>query len=122
MAIRLPATMRPLWPLAKGAYTRGTRAIAPVTAQLSRLRGGYLPPSSVPTVDASVAASGGRMWVARPEERLDRAVPAGDPARHPTFVAKASDVVPRVAVGELPGGRVLGPHRAVIDREDALVE
>jgi Glycosyltransferase 61 len=122
MAVRLPAPMRPLWPLAKAAYTRGTRAIAPVTGQLSRLRGGYLPLRSVPLVDQSVAESGGRMWVAKPEARIDRAVPPGDPERHPTFVSEASEVIPRVAVGELPGGRVLGPHRAVIDRDGALIE
>jgi glycosyl transferase family 61 len=114
--------MRPLWPLAKVAYTRGTRAVAPVTGQLSRLRGGYLPLRSVALVDTSAASSGGRMWPARPEERLDRAVPAGEPARHPAFVAQASEVVPRVAVGDLPGGRVLGPHRVVIDGDGAMVE
>jgi Glycosyltransferase 61 len=122
MAIRLPALMRPLWPMAKGAYTRGTRAAAPLTGQLSRLRGSYLPQRSVPLVDASVATSGGRMWVARPEERLDRAIPAGEPARHPTFVSQAAEVIPRVAIGELPGGRVLGPHRAVIDGDGAMIE
>jgi Glycosyltransferase 61 len=122
MAVRLPAPLRRLWPLAKTAYTRGTRVAAPLTGQLSRLRGGHLPRHSVALVDDSVAASGGRMWVARPEERLDRAVPAGEPARHPTFAAQASEEIPRVAVGELPGGRVLGPHRAVIDGSGALVE
>jgi hypothetical protein len=114
--------MRPLWPLAKAAYTHGTRAIAPLTGQLSRLRGGYLPLRSVGVVDASVARSGGRIWVARAEERLDRAIPAGDPARHPAFVREASEVIPRVVVGELPGGRVLGPHRAVIDGDGAMIE
>jgi hypothetical protein len=114
--------MRPVWPLAKAAYTRGTRAVAPVTGQLSRLRGGYLPRRAVPIVDASIARSGGRMWVAKPEERLDRAIPAGEPARHPAFVSQASEVIPRVAVAELPRGRVLGPHRAVIDTNGALVE
>jgi hypothetical protein len=114
--------MRPLWPLAKGAYTRGTRAIAPLSAELSRLRGGYLPRRSVPLVDASVAASGGRVWEARTEERLERAVPTGEPARHPAFVSQADDVIPRVAIGELPEGRVLGPYRAVIDRSGAMIE
>jgi hypothetical protein len=114
--------MRPLWPLAKGAYTRGTRAIAPLSAELSRLRGGYLPRRSIPLVDASVAASGGRVWEARTEERLERAVPTGEPARHPAFVSQADDVIPRVAIGELPEGRVLGPYRAVIDRSGAMIE
>jgi Glycosyltransferase 61 len=62
------------------------------------------------------------MWVARDAEHLDRAVPAGDPPRHPAFVAEAQETVPRVAVAELPGGRVLGPHRAVIDGKGELVE
>lgn len=109
--------MRPLWPLAKAAYTRGTRAVAPVTGQLSRVRGGYLPRRAT-----LVEASRGRMWVSRSEERLDRAVPPGDPARHPTFTEQATEVIPRVAVGELPGGRVLGPHRAVIDGDGAMIE
>jgi glycosyl transferase family 61 len=122
MAVRLPASMRPLWPLAKTAYTRGTRVIAPLTGNLSRLRGGSLPLRSVPLINDSVARSGGRMWVAKPEERLDRAVPPGEPERHPTFVSQAREVIPRVAVGELPGGRVLGPHRAVIDSDDAMIE
>jgi Glycosyltransferase 61 len=122
MAVRLPASMRPLWPLAKAAYTRGTRAIAPFTGSLSRLRGGSLPVRSVPLIDDSIARSGGRVWDAKPEERLDRAVPPGDPAHHPAFVDQASDLIPRVAVGELPGGRVLGPHRAVIDSDGAMIE
>jgi hypothetical protein len=122
MAVRLPPPMRPVWPLAKAVYTRGTRAVAPLTGQLSRLRGGYLPLRSVAVVDASVSRSGGRMWVAKPEERLDRAIPGGDPARHPAFVSQAHEVIPRVAVAELPGGRVLGPHRAVIDGNATMIE
>jgi hypothetical protein len=122
MAVRLPAPLRPAWPLAKAAYTRSTRAVAPLTGQLSRLNRGYLPRRGAPLVDDSVARSEGRMWVARPEERLDRAVPPGDPARHQTFVGEASEVVPRVAIGELLGGRVLGPHRAVIDGGGAMIE
>jgi hypothetical protein len=114
--------MRPVWPLAKAAYTRGTWALAPFTGRLSRLRGGSLPLRSAPLVDASVSRGGGRMWVAKPEERLDRAVPAGEPAAHPALVSQANEVIPRVAVGELPGGRVLGPHRAVIDRNGAMIE
>jgi hypothetical protein len=122
MAVRLPAPLRPAWPLAKAAYTRSTHVISPVSGQISRLAGGNLPRRSVKLVDESAAESGGRMWVARPEERLDREVPAGDPARHPTFVSQANEVVPRVAVAELPRGRVLGPHRAVIDGDGAMIE
>ncbi len=122
MAVRLPAPMRPLWPLAKAAYTRGTRAISPLTAQLSRVRGGHLPRRSVTLVEGSVAGGRGRMWVARPDEHLDRAIPGGEPPRHPAFVSQAEERVPRVAVAELPEGRVMGPHRAVIDGQNAMVE
>jgi capsular polysaccharide biosynthesis protein len=37
-------------------------------------------------------------------------------------VSQADDVIPRVAIGELPEGRVLGPYRAVIDRSGAMIE
>jgi hypothetical protein len=114
--------MRPLWPAAKALYTRATRAAAPVNGQLSRLRGSYLPRHAAPAAEDAVANGGGRMWVARPEQPLDREVPAGEPARHPTFVEQAREVVPRVAVAELPGGRMLGPHRAVIDGRGELVD
>src|ERR1700751_5815997 len=48
--------------------------------------------------------------------------PPGDPPNHPTFVGQAKETVPRVAVAELPGGRVLGPHRAVIDGRGTLID
>jgi glycosyl transferase family 61 len=74
------------------------------------------------SVDESIADAGGRMWVARPEERVSRAVPTGDPPQHPKFVGDTELVVPRVAVAELPHGRVLGSHRVVIDRRDRMIE
>ena len=114
--------MRPLWPAAKAAYTGATRLAAPVSGQLSRLRGSYVPRRVARTVEDAVADGGGRMWEARPEQPLDRDVPPGEPPRHPTFVSQAREVVPRVAVAELPAGRVLGQHRAVIDAHGALVE
>jgi Glycosyltransferase 61 len=86
------------------------------------MRGGYLPRGSVATVEESTATAGGRVWLARPEERLSRAIPPGEPPRHPEFVGDAELLVPRVAVAELPGGRVLGPHRVVIDRRGRMIE
>lgn len=106
----------------KAAYTRSTRAIAPFTRRLSRVRGGYLPVRSVATVDASVSQSGGKVWVARAAQSLTRPLPVGEPPSHPTFESEASETVPRMAVAELPSGRVLGPHRAVIDRTGAMIE
>jgi len=122
MALRLPAPLTPLWPHLKVAYTRTTRIVSPFTRQLSRLRGGYLPRGSVATVDDSVADAGGRMWVARPEERVRRPVPAGEPPNHVKFVGDSELHVSRIAVAELPGARVLGPFRVVIDRRDRMIE
>jgi capsular polysaccharide biosynthesis protein len=61
------------------------------------------------------------MWVARPEEVLHRPVPEGVPPRHPVFVAPAEEVVPRVGVLELDGGRVLQPHSVVITGDNRFV-
>jgi hypothetical protein len=122
MAVRLPPPLRPFWAQAKRAYSVATRSAAPVTGQLSRIRGGYLPRRAVRTMEESVAEAGGRVWIARHEERVSRAVPPGDPPRNPTFVDQAEETVPRVAVAELPLGRVLGPHRVVIDRRGAMID
>ena len=122
MPLRVPTPLTPLWPQLKAAYTHATRAVAPVTRQLSRIRGGYLPRRVVATADESVATAGGRVWVARPEERVSRTIPPGEPPRHPKFVEWSEIVVPRVAVAELPEGRVLGRHRVVIDRRDRMIE
>ena len=122
MPLRVPTPLTPLWPQLKTAYTQATRAVAPATRQLSRVRGGYLPRRAVATADDSVASAGGRVWIARPEERVVRTIPPGDPPRHPKFVEWSEKVVPRVAVAELPQGRVLGPHRVVIDRRNQMIE
>jgi capsular polysaccharide biosynthesis protein len=110
-----------LWPHAKRLHTLAVGVVAPVRQALSRLGGGRLPRRTVRTVDELVARGEARMAVARGELRLARAVPAGIPERHPTFIAQAEQVVPRVAVAELPGGRVLGPCRAVISSRGTLV-
>jgi hypothetical protein len=119
---RLPTALRPLWPQVKVAYRAANQAVAPVSGQLSRLAGGYLPRRSVELVDASVADGAGRMWEARPPEHPRRAIPEGEPARHPSFVSQTDDDIPRVAVAELPGGRVINPHRVVIDGHGAMIE
>ena len=74
------------------------------------------------TADESIADAGGRMWVARTEERVRRAIPSGEPPRHPRFVGDADLVVPRAVVAELPHGRVLSRHRVVIDRRGRMIE
>jgi Glycosyltransferase 61 len=122
VALRVPAPLVPLWPRLKFAYTQATRAVSPFTRRLSRVGGGYLPRGAVETADESVATAGGRVWLARPEERVSRAIPEGEPPRHPKFVGDTELGIPRVAVAQLPEGRVLGPHRVVIDRRDRLIE
>src|SRR4051812_38665923 len=122
MALRIPAPLTPLWPQLKSAYTHATRAVAPFTRQLSRVRGGCLPRRAVATVDESVATAGGRLWEARPDEVVRRPIPPGEPPRHHKFLEVAEVPIPRVAVAELPEGRVLGPHRVVIDRSDRMIE
>jgi capsular polysaccharide biosynthesis protein len=53
---------------------------------------------------------------------LHRTLPSGVPAGHDAFAADLREVVPPVEVAELPSGRVLGPHHALIDGEDRLVQ
>lgn len=98
-----------------------TAAVAPARQALSRVFGGRVPHGSVAGVDAIVARGEGRLTVALDEQRLNRAVPSGTPSAHPRFLAEAEEIVPRVAVAELPNGRVLGPYRAVITAAGTLV-
>lgn len=120
--VHLPAPVRPLWPQLKVAYTFGTRMVAPGSKMLSRARGGYLPTGAVSTMEEAAATSGGRCWVARPSEEVVRPLPEGCPSRHPAYVGNVREVIDRVAVAELPGGRVLGSHHAVITGAGGLVE
>jgi hypothetical protein len=120
--VRLAAPFRPLWPQLKVGYTFGTRVVSPLTKQLSRRRGDLLPRTAVATMEEAAAVSGGRCWVARPEEVVHRPLPEGIPPRHRVFVEHQTEVIDRVAVVELPGGRVLGPHGAVITPTGAFVE
>jgi capsular polysaccharide biosynthesis protein len=119
---RLPASVRPLWPQLRTAYTLGTRVVAPATKGLSRVRGDYLPRSAVATLEAAATASGGRFCVARPVEQVERPLPEGRPPLHAAFVDNRVETIDRVGVGELPGGRVLGRHHAVITRTGDFVE
>jgi hypothetical protein len=119
--VRLSPWLRPLFPPLKRAYTAGTRAVAPATVQLSRLRGGYLPAGVAMTMDEA-AADHGRMWVSRPEEVLHRPVPEGFPPRHEVFLEATEEVVPRVGVLELDGGRVLQPHAVVVTGDGRLLQ
>jgi hypothetical protein len=81
---------------------------------MGRLLGTYLPHRIARTVEEVAELGEGQMAIARDEQRLARAVPVGIPAGHPTFVDEAHEVVPRIAVAELPRGRVLGPWRVIV--------
>jgi capsular polysaccharide biosynthesis protein len=119
--VRLAEPLRPLFPYLKPAYSVGTEVVAPFSLLASRVHGGYLPSGSVRTLEEAAASSGGRSWTIRLPEETDRALPIGRPAGHPTFTAEASELIGRVALAELPGGRVLGPHAAVITGNGDLV-
>jgi len=119
--VRLSPWLRPYFRPLKRAYTVGTRAVAPATVQLSRLRGGHLPRGVAWTME-DAAADGGTFHVARREEVLHRTHPVGIPPRYWCFEEALEEVVPRVGVLELEGGRVLSPHSVVITREGRLLQ
>ncbi len=121
--VRLSPRLRPMWPYLKPAYTQATRMVAPVSVRASQLRGGYLPTGYVESMEEAAATTGGRCLTVRPPEMLTRTVPKGIPDRSADYAPWLSEHVRRVAVAELPHGRVLSPHNAVITgNDDLLVE
>jgi hypothetical protein len=121
--VRLPPRLRPLFPYLKPAYVRATGALAPGTRRLSKARNGWLPTGVVGTLEDAAATSGGRAEVARAAEVLARpARPTGLPPDLPVTDPGDSINVPRVAAAELPNGRVLGPHRAIITGQGDLLQ
>jgi hypothetical protein len=119
--VRLPPRLRPLFPYLKPVYVASTRAMAPTMQGLSRRRGGLLPTGSVATLEEAAATSGGRCVVARPPEVIRRGAIMGRPVTMPLTDPGDGETVDRVAVAELPNGRVLGPHRAIITGNGDLV-
>jgi capsular polysaccharide biosynthesis protein len=119
--VRLPPRLRPLFPYLKPAYVRTTAALAPTMQRVSRMRGSWLPSGVVQTLEEAAQTSGGRCAVARPPEVIQRSSMHGRPPSLPLTDAGDGETVGRVAVVELPDGRVLGPHRAVITGRGDLV-
>jgi hypothetical protein len=119
--VRLPPRLRPLFPYLKPAYVRTTGLLAPATQRLSRARGAWLPTGVVATLERAAQTSGGRCTVARPAEVVHREPMRGRPERLALTDTSDGEAVGRVAVAELPAGRVLGPHRAVITARGDLV-
>ncbi len=121
--VRLPPRLRPLFPYLKPAYVHATRLAAPAAQWLSRTRGGSLPTGVVNTLHQAATSSGGRYARARSAEVIDRpAVMAGWPAGLPLADSSDGETLAEVGAAELPGGRVLGPYRAVITGRGDLVQ
>jgi capsular polysaccharide biosynthesis protein len=119
--VRLPAPARPLFPYLKPAYVAATRLVAPVSRRVSRAGRKLLPSGAVETLAQAAATSGGRWFVARPAEVIERTGFGGIPAGMPLTDAGDPNNVPELRVAVLPDGRVLGPQRAVITGTGDLV-
>jgi hypothetical protein len=120
--VRLSPRLRPLFPYLKPAYVQATRLAAPTTQRLSRTRGGWLPQGVATTLEEAATSTGGRYALARPAETVIRPPIEGLPADLPLTDPSDGQSFEPVGVAELPGGRVLGPHRAVITSKGDLVQ
>jgi capsular polysaccharide biosynthesis protein len=119
---RLPPALRPLWPYAKRGYTVGTRLAAPVTTWLSARRGGVLPTRVATTLEDALRRPGqGTVHTIAPAATTVRDLPTGTPPHLPTFARQTRARFAPQRVLELPQGRVLGPHRAVITGDGTLL-
>lgn len=118
--VRLPPRLRPLFPYLKPAYVRATRAVAPATVRLARRRGGWLPAGAT-TLQQAAETSGGTYVLARPPEQVERAPIQGVPPDLPLADPSNGERFGPVGVAELPRGRVLGPHRAIVSAGNELV-
>jgi capsular polysaccharide biosynthesis protein len=94
--------------------------VAPLSVKLATMRATGLPTGSVATVEEAAAATGGRCVLARPAEPIVRKPPRPGSADR-VFAEQLVETAPRTVVAELPGGRLLGPHHAVIDGNGDLV-
>jgi hypothetical protein len=120
--VRLPPALRPLFPYAKPAYTTGTRLLAPAALRLSGRDERALPRRVAPTLREAALATGGRYATARPPELLTRPPLEGLPRDLPPSDDADGESLDGIGVAELPGGRVLGPHRAVVASGGVLVD
>jgi capsular polysaccharide biosynthesis protein len=100
---------------------RMNRLAAPITMGLSRLHGGHVPTGIVQTLEEAASSSGGRCVLARPPEKIVRPPFVGSPEGLAPLEPATDTDIPRLAVAELPHGRVLGRARAVITGRNDLV-
>ena len=120
--VRLSPRLRPLFPYLKPTYVQATRMVAPTNQLLSRVRGGHLPQGIVPTLSEAATTTGGRYHVARPAEVVERGPFQGLPVDMPLTDPSDGQTFAEIGVAELPHGRVLGPHHAVITGRGDLVQ
>jgi capsular polysaccharide biosynthesis protein len=118
---RLPAPLRPFYPYLQPAFMHTSRLVAPVTTRLSRLAGGWVPAGIAATMEDAASTSGGTCVTVRALEVIERPPFLGWPPDVPPLEAATDTHIPRLAVAELPGGRVLGRTRAVITGEGDLL-
>src|SRR5581483_5762893 len=116
---RLPAPLRPLYPYLQPAYVHLNRYLAPITVRLSR---GVLPTGIAWTLEEAASTTGGTCTEARAPETIVRPPFVGWPADLPPLEPATDTEIPRLAVVELPGGRVLGRSRALITGRGDLVQ
>jgi capsular polysaccharide biosynthesis protein len=116
---RLPAALRPLYPYLQPAYVHLNRVIAPATVRISR---GQLPSGVAWTMEEAAETTGGRCVVAREPETIVRPPFLGWPEEMEPLEPATDTEIPRIAVMELPGGRVLGRSRALITGRGDLVQ
>jgi capsular polysaccharide biosynthesis protein len=100
---------------------RLNRLAAPVTIRLSRRRGGWVPTGIVDSLEDAADSSGGRCVTARRPETIVRPPLLGWPEGLEPLEPATDTEIPRVAVAELPAGRVLGRSRALITGHNDLV-
>jgi capsular polysaccharide biosynthesis protein len=88
--------------------------LSPATIRLGKLAGGWVPTGVVDTMEEAASRSGGRCVVAREPETIVRPPFEGVPQDLPPLEPATDTEIPRIAVDELPSGRVLGKSRAVV--------
>jgi capsular polysaccharide biosynthesis protein len=90
--------------------------------RLSRRRHGHLPLRCADTVAAAAAGDASvRVHVVGPATSVDRPPPAGVPQPPPPLLREAHADFAEQVVVDLPDGRVLGPHRAVISGDGTFL-
>ena len=120
--VRLPARLKPLFPYLKPMYVQATRLAAPTNQFLSRSRPDPLPQGVVPTLAEAAVSTGGRYEQARAAEVVERPPMVGLPPDVPLTDPSDGQSFAAIGVAELPGGRVLGPHHAVVTGRGDLVQ